>query len=147
MDPEASDDSGSGSDATSESTKWDSAYVPPPPPDGGLWCGTTGSGDAGTYCQGTCCVKIGNGYSFECHAANDPCTGFNYAFSCDRSSDCPGSELCCYTEVGNIEAGTYFAASHCGTCQQMESMCLYPNDDCPDNTVCHPWFSTYGQCY
>lgn len=126
------------------------SYIPPPPPDAGLWCGAQGGGDATapTYCKGTCCVKIGNGYGFTCKALGDPCTGTNYAFSCTRPSDCTGTDLCCYTETGSIEAGTYFAESHCGQCVQMESMCLVSaGDDCPDQTVCHPWFSAYGLCY
>jgi hypothetical protein len=122
------------------------SYIPPPPPDGGLWCGALGDSGS-TYCQGTCCVKIGNGYTFACKPFGDPCAGFNFAFSCDRTSDCKGPDYCCFTETGNLEAGTYLAESHCGTCQQMDSMCLSGNDDCPDQTVCHPWFSTYGQCY
>src|SRR5207249_2159729 len=98
-------------------------WIPPPPNT--VWCGSTGdAGDAGNACQGTCCVKIGNGYSFACKSKGDPCTGYNYAFSCDRSSDCPQSQYCCFTEMGTAEAGTYFAESHCGSCQQMDSMCL-----------------------
>jgi hypothetical protein len=148
MDPDAAEDGATDGkkdkDGATDAAVGDS-YIPLPPPDGGLWCGALA--DSGTYCQGTCCVKIGNGYTFACKPQGDPCTGFNFAFSCDRSSDCTGNDYCCFTETGNVEAGTYFAESHCGTCQQMDSMCLYPNDDCPDQTVCHPWFSTYGQCY
>ncbi len=148
VDPDADDMATDGARDATDAFVSDN-YIPPPPPEAGIWCGTSGSGDAGAYCQGTCCVKIGNGYAFSCRATpNDPCTGYNYAFSCDRTTDCPLNQYCCYTEMGSIEAGTYFAESHCGTCLQMESMCLTgATDDCPEQTACHPWFSTYGQCY
>lgn len=110
----------------------DSGIDAPTPDAGGLWCGIDN-----TSCAGTCCVKVGNGYSFECRALGDKCSGFDYAFSCDRTSDCPGADYCCYSAT----------ESHCGSCNQMQSMCLYPTDDCPENTVCRPWFSAYGKCF
>lgn len=124
-------------------------YVAPPGPDGGLWCGVQdGGAEAGGYCKGTCCIKIGNGYSFTCQSLGNPCTGDNFALSCTRMSDCNNGDLCCYTEQGALEAGTYRVESHCGQCNQQDSMCLYQGmDDCPGQTSCHPWFSAYGQCY
>jgi len=156
MDLDGSDDAkkkdGAGLDGFADDTGVvGDSYIPPPPADSGLlWCGASvdAGGDAGAYCKGTCCVKVGNGYQFACKPLGDPCTGYNYAFSCNRLPDCKEGEYCCFTEKGVLEAGTYFAESHCGTCLQMESMCLtIAGDDCPEQTVCHPWFSNYGQCY
>ena len=116
---------------------------------GGVWCGASEAG--AISCQGTCCVTVGNGYSFACRALGDPCTGSSYAFSCDDSTKCPTQTPdCCYTEMGMFadSGGNYRAESHCsaGCNTQFDVMCSGPNGDCPNALNCQPWFSNYWVC-
>src|SRR6185503_15481956 len=109
-----------------------------------VWCGYPPDGSSQSACKGTCCVKIGSGYQFDCRPLGDPCADAAYSFSCDDSVQC-GAQSCCYTETGMLVdgGGNYRAESKCGSCSPFDMMCSGTQGNCEQGLNCQPWFSNY----